>query len=408
MGDKAMSRVVDVGVVSTHIPPAKGYGGVSVTAGVLTRAWSESGHKISLVASSESIDRRLEPSDVQLGGTVKVSLYRSYWFKRWGFGLGAIPRLFGLCLKAPVVYIHGIATWPSTIAAIFCALLGRHFMVAVHGGLMPEHVALIRQRKPHKWLFYKWLTFPTLRRAIAIHCTSETEAEGVRNVLGDDARILLVPNGIDSRAVPVAGYPEGEGIQICFLGHIQQEKGINAFIRAWLKTRREADRLVVAGRSVDGAYFREFQALVEQARGAISYQGYLGQTEVAALLAESHYLALPSGLEETGGMRENFGNVVAEAMAAGRPVLVARGLAWDHVESINAGFIFDRSEDSACEVLRRAQSLSRTDWQRMSGNARRYVETHLDPVKLGEQVWQALTGGNTVVASRGMALCRPD
>jgi len=41
----------------------------------------------------------------------------------------------------------------------------------VHGGLMPEHVDLIRREKPHKWLYYRWLTFPTLRRAIAVHCT---------------------------------------------------------------------------------------------------------------------------------------------------------------------------------------------------------------------------------------------
>ncbi|CAI8855263.1 glycosyltransferase family 4 protein [Methylocaldum szegediense] len=403
-----MGTSVDVGVVSTHIPPAQGYGGVSVTAGVLTKAWADSGHKIALVASSESINRRLKPEDVQLGEGVEVSLYRSYGFRRWGFGLGAIPKLFRLCLRSPVVYIHGIATWPSTLAAVFCVLLGRRFMVAVHGGLMPEHVALIRRQKPHKWLFYKWLTFPTLRRAIAVHCTSDTEAEGVRNVLGENVRILLVPNGIDSRAVTVADFPKWDGLQICFLGHIQQEKGINAFIRAWLRTRRERDRLVVAGRSVDGAYFREFQALVEQAGGAISYRGYLGRDEVAALLAESHYLVLPSGLEEAGGMRENFGNVVAEAMAAGRPVLVARGLAWDHVEAIASGFVFDRSEESVCDVLHRVQSLDRTDWQRMSGNARRYVETHLDPVKLGDQVWTMLTGSDTVAASQEIAVCRSD
>ena len=30
---------MNAGIVTTHIPPAKGYGGVSVTAGVLTKAW---------------------------------------------------------------------------------------------------------------------------------------------------------------------------------------------------------------------------------------------------------------------------------------------------------------------------------------------------------------------------------
>ncbi len=382
---------MDVGVVVTHIPPAKGYGGVSVTASVLTKAWAELGHEIAIVASDESIDGRLKPEDVQLGDRVKVSLYRSHWFRRWGFGFGAIPKLFDICRKAPVVYIHGIATWPLTLAAIFCNLLKRPFMVAVHGGLMPEHVALIRRRKPHKWLFYKWVTFPTLRRALAIHCTSDTEAEGVRNVLGKDARILLVPNGIDSREFQVAEYPASAGVQLCFLGHVQQEKGINAFIKAWLKVRRPADQLVVAGRSVDGAYFEEFQALVEQAEGAISYRGYLQREEVMELLAASHFLVLPSGLEEAGGMRENFGNVVAEAMAVGRPVLVAKGLAWDHLEAFGAGFVFERNEASVCDVLARAQALDRAEWQQMSTNGRQYVEQQLDPVKLGDKVWQVLT-----------------
>lgn len=381
---------MDVGIVTTHIPPAKGYGGVSVTASVLTKAWAERGHKMVLIASDESIAGRLRPEQVRFGEQVDVRLYRCYGFRRWGFGLGAIPELFKLCRKVPVVYIHGIATWPSTLAAVFCTLLRRPFMVAVHGGLMPEHVDLIRRQKPHKWLFYKWLTFPTLRRAITVHCTSETEAEGVRSVLGEDARVLLVPNGIDSREFKVAKYPVGEGVKLCFLGHIQQEKGINAFIRAWLKIRNPGDSLTIAGRSVDGDYFEEFQKLVEQAQGAISYSGYLERGEVMDLLASSHFLVLPSGLEETGGMRENFGNVVAEAMASGRPVLVAKGLAWDHLESYGAGFVFDRTEASVCEALRKAQSVGSWEWERMSFNGRQYVEQQLDPVKLGERIWQVL------------------
>jgi glycosyltransferase involved in cell wall biosynthesis len=392
---------MDVGVVATHISPAKGYGGVSVTAAVLTKAWARHGHKITLVAADESIDGPLNPKDVRLGESVKVDLYPCYGFRRWGFGLGAIPRLFRLCLHAPVVYIHGIATWPSTLAAIFCVLLCRPFLVAVHGGLMPEHVALIRRKKPHKWLFYKLLTFPTLRRAMAVHCTSETEAEGVRDVLGNGAKALLVPNGIDSREVQVSPYPKAEGTTLCFLGHIQQEKGINAFIRAWLPMRRPGDQLMIAGRSVDGGYFEEFQSLVEQAQGDITYLGYLERDEVMALLAVSHFLVLPSGLESAGGMRENFGNVVAEAMAAGRPVLVAKGLAWDFVESIRAGFVFDRTGFSASAAINRAQSLSQDEWEIMSCEARAYVEQQLEADKLAEQVWRVLNSPvKPVVASQ--------
>jgi len=84
--------------------------------------------------------------------------------------------------------------------------------------------------------------------------------------------------------------------------------------------------------------------------------------------------------------------VVAEAMASGRPVLVARGLAWDHLEIFGLGLVFDRTEASVCEVLRKVQALDQLTWEQMSWNSRKYVEHQLDPVKLGDKVWQVLTG----------------
>jgi len=102
-------------------------------------------------------------------------------------------------------------------------------------------------------------------------------------------------------------------------------------------------------------------------------------------------------------MRENFGNVVAEAMAAGRPVLVARGLAWDRAESLGAGFIFDRTETSVCEALQRAQSLGRAEWERMSRNARDHVERQLDAGTLGERVWRVLAEPSMIAVPQQLA-----
>jgi hypothetical protein len=76
--------------------------------GVLTKAYG-TGYKMTLVASDESIAAGCDPSEFWRRVNAALSLL---WIRRWGFGLGAIPELFKHACK-PVVYIHGIATWPS-------------------------------------------------------------------------------------------------------------------------------------------------------------------------------------------------------------------------------------------------------------------------------------------------------
>ncbi|MGC1954320.1 MAG: glycosyltransferase family 4 protein [Gammaproteobacteria bacterium] len=386
-----MARGPEIAVFATHIAPALGYGGVSVMAAALTKAWAVHARRIRLCACNASLGSALRPGDVQLGSNVEVRLYRAYWFRRWGFGFGAIPKIFTLCLRSPVAYIHGIATFPSTLAALACSALRRPFVVAPRGGLMPEHVAFIRRHKPHKWCYYKLLTLPTLKRAAAIHCTSDTEAAGVTALLGETAPVHVIPNGVDCKGFTAQPGPPLGRLVSCYLGHIQREKGINAFIRVWLRCRGPGDSLIVAGRGTDEAYFREFQHLVEVAEGAICYRGYVEHAAVRAILAESHFLVLPSGLEQAGGMRENFGNVVAEALAAGRPALVTRGLAWDKLETVGAGFVFDRTPASVAQTLARVAALSPEAWQALSLAARRYAERELDGEALAERVWHVVS-----------------
>lgn len=379
----------EVAVIATHIPPALGYGGVSVTAGVLTRAWSLLGHRVALCASDESMERQLRPDDVRLGDGVSVALYHCYGLRRWGFGLGALRCVWRTCRRAPVAYIHGIATFPVTLAALICQLRGQPYVIAPHGGLMPEHVAHVRAHKPLKWLYYRWLTLPALRRAVAVHCTSDTEAQGIRDVLGENARVAVIANGVDLRALQPLPAPASAPLTLLFLGHLLPEKGINGFIDAWREVRAPGERLIVAGRSYKHAYSDAFHQRVAEAGGAIEYRGYIDRDGVRAALAESHFLVLPSGLDG-GGMRENFGNVVAEALAAGRPALVARGLYWDGLAPAGAGFVFERDAASVRAVLARAAALSAQDYAPMSLAARRYAETYFDAERLGAEVWNLL------------------
>lgn len=385
----------DVGMVTTHLSPALGFGGVAVSGARLAAAWAGvSSRKIALCSSDASKDGVIHSEEVRLDSNVNLWLYHAFGFKRWGFGLGAIPRLITLCKQSQAIYLNGIATWPTTLGAIICCFFKRPFIVAPRGGLLPEHVQHIRRHKPWKWIFYKLITFPTLRKVKAIHCTGKNEANGARSLLGEKLPVLILPNGVPLPQVPSTVPPLiEEKLVLSYVGRISHEKGINTFLRGWLRARRLGDRFLVAG-SASGmsgtVYFKEFQEIVSQSDGAIEYKGYLGSSEVNKLIETSHFLVLPSGLD--GDVRENFGIAVAEAMSLSRPVIVCKGLEWDDIEIQEAGFLFDRHPDAAVEVVYRAIKTTKKEWVCMAENARHYAEHRLDIRVTAEQVWRAIVG----------------
>ena len=148
-------------------------------------------------------------------------------------------------------------------------------------------------------------------------------------------------------------------------------------MRAWLTHCQSGEILWIAGTG-SGSYFREFMQLVRQSQGHIRYVGELKKEAVAKQISDCHYLVLPSGLEG-GAEQENFGNVVAEALSVGRPVLITGGLAWDHLEVLEAGLTFSKDSNSIRTTIERGRALVRDGHHhKMCERARVYAEQHLD------------------------------
>ena len=121
---------------------------------------------------------------------------------------------------------------------------------------------------------------------------------------------------------------------VLFLGRINWKKGLDRLLAAF--ARVDDARLVIAGN--DEEQYRP--ALEERARqlglaDRVTFTGPVHGAGKAALLTGAQLLVLPS-------YSENFGNVVLEAMAAGRPVVVTPevGLA-PVVTSTGAGLVAD-------------------------------------------------------------------
>jgi glycosyltransferase involved in cell wall biosynthesis len=153
-----------------------------------------------------------------------------------------------------------------------------------------------------------------------------------------------------------------------------------------LATRLHGERFIVVGDG-HGAYAEQFRDLVSQADGAIEVTGYLPRHDISGVLARSDFLVLPSGLEDDD-VRENFGNVVAESLASGRPALVSAGLAWDFLESEGLGMLLDKS--NIADVIARARSMPADAYAHMCRMARHYAETNLDIEVAADKLWSIM------------------
>jgi glycosyltransferase involved in cell wall biosynthesis len=159
----------------------------------------------------------------------------------------------------------------------------------------------------------------------------------------------VIHNGVDLARIAAArpaalGLPEGE-VAIGFLGRFERRKGVMELAEAWARVAPRAPRahLVLAGAGGDRVdALRARLASLPRVR----WLGY--RDDAAAVVRALDVLVLPS-------RHEGFGLVVAEAMAAGTPVVVSRAtnlpeLVEDGVEGLHA----DPSDpDSLAEALLR-------------------------------------------------------
>ena len=178
---------------------------------------------------------------------------------------------------------------------------------------------------------YAPLVAKHVRRADGVICVSEHTASEARLLLDvPPAKIAVIPNGVDpAYRSPIA--PEAVDVvlarrrlpkgAILYVGTEDKRKNLVNLAMAYMglaRRRKRTPPLVLVG---PGSWWAQGGTDVGPQIRAV---GYLETSEMRALMAASALLVLPS-------LEEGFGLPVAEAMAAGLPVVCSRGSALEEV-----------------------------------------------------------------------------
>jgi glycosyltransferase involved in cell wall biosynthesis len=158
-------------------------------------------------------------------------------------------------------------------------------------------------------------TANVLRRAARLIAISQnTKADAVRLVGLDAERIDVVYPGVPEVYFGAQARPSGRPY-VLYVGTIEPRKNVDTLLDAWRGFRFQGDfDLVIAGAS--GWAAEKTLARLTSRPVGVRYLGYVPEDELPGLMAGASAFVYPS-------LYEGFGFPVAQAMAAGVPVITS-------------------------------------------------------------------------------------
>ncbi len=275
------------------------------------------------------------------------------------------------------VIVNGL--WQYHSFAVWRALAGVRtpYFVFAHGMLDPWFKRRYPLKHLKKWLYWPWAEYRVLRDARASIFTCEEERRQARN------SFWLYRTKEEVTAYGTSSPPANSGEMalnffdkfpklkgkrlVLFLSRIHEKKGCDLLVNAFaeVSTNHEDAHLVIAGPDQDGlAAVLKDKARQLGIQDRISWLGMLQGDEKWAAFYAADVFCLPSH-------QENFGIVVAEALACGKPVLISNKVnIWREIEADGAGFVDDDTLAGTVRNLRRWLALDPAAHIKMSKQAR--------------------------------------
>lgn len=257
------------------------------------------------------------------------------------------PEMFKslINLNPDIVDVQGLWTWASYVSLKHWRKTSQPYVITPRGMLDPW---ARRNSWLKKQVFGSIIEFEHLKRAACLRATAELEAQHFRDF---DLKnpIAIIPNAI---SIPeLKPKVSQERRRVLFLSRIHKKKGIDFLLHAWRALQSEFPgwELIVAGLD-EGGYEQRMKALAESLQlRRVSFPGAVFGVHKEALYRSSDLFVLPTHAE-------NFGLVVAEALAQEVPVITTTNAPWIELTDRRCGWCIDLDQLTLTETMRRAMS----------------------------------------------------
>jgi glycosyltransferase involved in cell wall biosynthesis len=321
--------------VTPYFAPAFRYGGPPRSILGLCRALMEAGVEIEVFTTTANGPEPLAaaPEGTEYDG-VRVRYFPLAWPRRYWRASGLAAAIERALPSADLVHVHGLWNMTGSAAVARARSAGRPYVVSPRGMLQP---AAMRRHRVLKTAAYWASERAHLSGAAFLHATSHLEQQQIAKY---GRSVVTIANGVAPVAVSAdvleevrerARIDAGDEVVLC-LGRLHPIKRLDLLAAAFdiVHRARPRARLVIAGPDEDG-YRARVEPLFTPVAAATRWLGAVDRETVAALFAASRTLVQCSD-------SESFGMSVAEALAAGLPVVVTNETPWPQVAALELGY----------------------------------------------------------------------
>lgn len=220
----------------------------------------------------------------------------------------------------------------------------------------------------------------SLHFADVLHATAESEKSNLLK-LNYNPKIAVVANGIDVDTIEMKKSWK-RSHRVLFLSRVHVKKGIYFLIEAATILKKQFDNYVItiAGEGNE-AYVQELKEMtwkngVEQ---IFDFAGGIYGDKKWDFFQKADLFVLPTH-------SENFGIVVAEALASGTPVITTKGTPWEDLETYHCGWWTEVGTEGIVNALKDFLQKSEEELEDMGRNGRRLVEEKYSNKKIAKDM----------------------
>ena len=275
---------------------------------------------------------------------------------------------------------HGNGLWENPVHQMSKIAIKRNipYLISVHGMLEPWS---LKQGNIKKNIALTLFQRKDLHLSNCLHATAHEEALNIRR-LGLTNPIAVIPNGVSvdifSEDVPIKS-----SNKILFLSRIHIKKGIENLIDAWKLINedvRQNWKIDIIGNG-DEDYIKKLKDKIihEKLNNQIEIKKPVFGVEKIKLFRDASLFVLPT-------FSENFGIVIAEALASYTPVITTKGAPWKDLETHKSGWWIDIGVQPLKFALEEAMLKTSVELLDMGRNGRALVKAKYSMESVAKQM----------------------